>query len=86
MANVKGPAIPEDTFDMTGHCCGARYTGIKNLTEQGFRFELTEEAKAYLRAQGIEVPASATGHQELVADEVCLGHESSISSNSDRLS
>ena len=84
MANIKGPAIPEDTFDMTGHCCGARYTGIKNLTEQGFRFELTEEAKAYLRAQGIEVPASVTGHQELVADEVCLGHEPNISSNSDR--
>jgi len=56
MANIKGPAIPEDTFEMTGHCCGARYTGIKNLTEQGFRFELTEEAKAYLRAQGMEVP------------------------------
>lgn len=85
MAKVKGPAIPEDTFDMTGHCCGARYTGIKNLTEQGFRFELTEEAKAYLRAQGIEVPA-VTGHQEPVADEVSFGHESSISSNSDRLS
>lgn len=56
MANIKGPAIPEDTFDMTGHCCGARYTGIKNLTEEGFRFELTEEAKAYLRAQGMGVP------------------------------
>ena len=83
MANVKGPAIPEDTFDMTGHCCGARYTGIKNLTEQGFRFELTEEAKAYLRAQGIEVPA-VSGHQELVADKVGFGHEPSISSNSDR--
>lgn len=83
MPNVKGPAIPEDTFDMTGHCCGARYTGIKHLTEQGFRFELTEEAKAYLREQGIEVPA-VTGHQEPVADEACFGHESSISSNSDR--
>lgn len=64
MATIKGPAIPEDTFDMTGHCCGARYTGIKNLTEQGFRFELTEEARKYLREQGIEVPASQTPSAE----------------------
>lgn len=71
MANIKGPAIPEDTFDMTGHCCGARYTGIKDLTEQGFRFELTDEARAYLRAQGMELPQAPKQRAQAAPDSPC---------------
>jgi recombination associated protein RdgC len=28
MSNIKGPAIPEDTFEVSGHCCGVRFDHI----------------------------------------------------------
>ena len=66
MSKRKGPAIAEDTFAVTGHCCGMRYTGIAQTPELGFDFQLTDEARESLKKQGVTVPAAdhQTGTQE----------------------
>ena len=58
MSKRKGPAIAEDTFAVTGHCCGMRYTGIAQTPDLGFDFQLTDEARESLKKQGLTVPAA----------------------------
>jgi hypothetical protein len=59
MPSPKGPAIPEDTFNVTGHCCGVRFIGIADM-EEGFPFQLTPEARRQLEAQGMSLPPATT--------------------------
>ena len=54
MSKIKGPAISEDTFKVSGHCCGVRFDHID--ADQGFPFELTPEARKQLEAQGMSLP------------------------------
>ena len=55
MSRIKGPAIAEDTFKVSGHCCGVRTDHIGE--DQGFPFELTPEARKQLEAQGMNLPS-----------------------------
>lgn len=55
MSKIKGPAISDDTFKVSGHCCGVRFDHID--ADQGFPFELTPEARKQLEAQGMSLPA-----------------------------
>lgn len=55
MSKIKGPAISEDTFKVSGHCCGVRFDHID--ADQGFPFELTPEARKQLEDQGVSLPA-----------------------------
>jgi len=59
MSTPKGPAIPEDTFRVEGHCCGIRFTGIADM-QQGFSFQTTPEVRAYLASQGVVLPPPAS--------------------------
>lgn len=54
MSKIKGPAISEDTFKVSGHCCGVRFDHIGD--DQGFPFELTPEARKQLEEQGTSLP------------------------------
>jgi hypothetical protein len=62
MSNIKGPAIPEDTFEVSGHCCGVRFDHIG--ADQGFPFQLTPEARRQLEAQGMCLPPQAFDDSE----------------------
>ncbi|NJD31829.1 MAG: hypothetical protein FIB04_08085 [Gammaproteobacteria bacterium] len=53
MADVKGPAIDPDTFQVVGHCCGIRIPAIQALPGEGMKWELTPESKAELVAEGV---------------------------------
>ena len=53
MADVKGPAIDPDTFQVVGHCCGIRIPAIQALPGEGLKWELTPESKAELVAEGV---------------------------------
>ncbi|MFN3713334.1 MAG: hypothetical protein ACK4SX_06730 [Alcanivoracaceae bacterium] len=66
MNKIKGPAISEDTFKVSGHCCGVRFDHIG--ADQGFPFELTPEARKQLEAQGVSLPPQAPPHDEQSAD------------------
>lgn len=55
MSKIKGPAISEDTFKVSGHACSVRFDHIGD--DQGFPFELTPEARKQLEAQGMSLPA-----------------------------
>jgi hypothetical protein len=53
MIDIKGPAVDPEAFRVEGHCCGIRLRVLKELTEQGIRFELSPEMKAELAAAGV---------------------------------
>lgn len=65
MSKIKGPAISEDTFKVSGHCCGVRFDHID--ADQGFPFELTPEARQQLEKQGMSLPPQAEGDDEAQA-------------------
>jgi len=53
MTDIKGPAVDPEAFRVEGHCCGIRLPALKELTEDGIRFELPPETKAELVAAGV---------------------------------
>ena len=54
MSKIKGPAISEDTFKVSGHACSVRFDHIGD--DQGFPFKLTPEARKQLEEQGMNLP------------------------------
>ena len=58
MSKIKGPAISEDTFKVSGHACSVRFDHIGD--DQGFPFQLTPEARKQLEAQGMKLPPQNT--------------------------
>jgi hypothetical protein len=67
MSKPKGPAIPEDTFHLTGHACGVRFSGIADMQE-GFPFQLTPEARRQLEAQGMTLPPAVPSKEDADTD------------------
>jgi hypothetical protein len=67
MSKIKGPAISEDTFKVSGHCCGVRFDHIGD--DQGFPFELTPEARKQLEAQGMSLPSQDAADDQYPAKQ-----------------
>ena len=52
---VKGPAIPEESFRVEGHCCAIRLPGLMT-PESSIDFTLSEAQRRQLEAEGLLPP------------------------------